>query len=213
MNLKNYFKIQRNDIKSLYLLIALTALNIRNTDLLSIFLIITLEIAYLVWVFFTLHKANKNPEIRNYGKGYFPTINTLFMSIVFVAMALMGLFFKPLAEKPGMFYYLNLLFLYLILISTTILNYRMIISPDTITYKGVTYNKKEITEIEYNIVYPEINLVCFLYKSNRIIIDLNKFSSEESHEIFNYFIKLREEIETKNNKSLKPISVQRNLWV
>ena len=194
MNLKNYFKIQHNDIKSLYLLIALTALNIRNTDLLSIFLIITLEIAYLVWVFFTLHKANKNPEIRNYGKGYFPTINTLFMSIVFVAMALMGLFFKPLAEKPGMFYYLNLLFLYLILISTTILNYRMITTQDTFTYKGETYDREEVTEIEKNIDNPEVKYLNFTYKSKRISIDLNKFSSEESLEILNYFSKLKEEI-------------------
>lgn len=194
MNLKNYFKIQHNDIKSLYLLIALTALNIRNTDLLSIFLIITLEIAYLVWVFFTLHKANKNPEIRNYGKGYFPTINTLFMSIVFVAMALMGLFFKPLAEKPGMFYYLNLLFLYLILISTTILNYRMITTTDTFTYKGETYDREEVTEIEKNIDNPEVKYLNFTYKSKRISIDLNKFSNEEASEILNYFSKIREEI-------------------
>ena len=194
MNLKNYFKIQHNDIKSLYLLIALTALNIRNTDLLSIFLIITLEIAYLVWVFFTLYKANKNPEIRNYGKGYFPTINTLFMSIVFVAMVLMGLFFKPLTEKPGMFYYLNLLFLYLILISTTILNYRMITTQDTFTYKGETFDREEVTEIEKNIDNPEVKHLNFIYKSKRISIDLNKFSSEESLEILNYFSKLNEEI-------------------
>ena len=194
MNIKNYFKIQRNDIKSLYLLIAVIALNIRSTDLLSFFLIITLEIAYLVWVFFTLHKANKNPEIRNYGKGYFPTINTLFMSIVFVAMALMGLFFKPLAEKPGMFYYLNLLFLYLILISTTILNYRMITTQDTFTYKGETYDREEVTEIEKNIDNPEVKHLNFIYKSKRISIDLNKFNNEESHEILNYFSKLKEEI-------------------
>lgn len=198
MNIKNYFKIQHNDIKSLYLLIAVTALNIRSTDLLSFFLIITLEIAYLVWVFFTLHKANKNPEICNYGKGYFPTINTLFMSIVFVAMALMGLFFKPLAEKPGMFYYLNLLFLYLILISTTILNYRMITTTDTFTYKGETYDREEVTEIEKNIDNPEVKHLNFMYKSKRISIELNKFSSEESHEILNYFSKLKEEIN--NNK-------------
>ena len=103
-----------------------------------------------------------------------------------------------ITSKPGMFYYLNLLFLYLILISTTILNYRMITTQDTFTYKGETFDREEVTEIEKNIDSPEVKHLNFIYKSKRISIDLNKFSSEESHEILNYFSKLKEEIN--NNK-------------
>ena len=70
----------------------------------------------------------------------------------------------------------------------------MITTTDTFTYKGETYDREEVTEIEKNIDNPEVKHLNFICKSKRISIDLNKFSSEESHEILNYFSKLKEEI-------------------
>ncbi len=194
MKKPKHIKFSSDYPRFFFIIILILAVNINTNSIINLLLLFAFEIAYLVWVFFTMHKASKNPEIHNYGKGYFPTINTYFMSILFAVMALMGMFFKPLAEKPGTFYYLNLLFLYLILISTTILNYRLITSPDTFTYKGETFDWEDISEVEISVDNPKDIHLSFVFKSIRRTIDLNRFSSEETLEILSYFGKLREEI-------------------
>lgn len=109
-------------------------------------------------------------------------------------MALMGAFFKPLAEKPGMIYYVNLFVLYIVLLSTTIIRYRLVTNLKGFTYQGEVLDRDDISEIVISLENPKDRHLSFVFKSNRRTIDLNKFSSEETLEILSYFGKLREEI-------------------
>lgn len=177
-----------------FIIILILAVNINTNSIINLLLLFAFEIAYLIWVIYNMYKTNKNPDFNKYGRGLFLTINSYAITIVFVAMALMGAFFKPLAEKPGMIYYVNLFVLYIVLLSTTIIRYRLITNLKGFTYQGEVLDRDDISEIGISVDNPKDIHLSFVFKSNRRTIDLNKFSSEETLEILNYFGKLREEI-------------------